>query len=278
MIFCSKGNNGLIRALFLAVALLLAFSAAASAEDRLRMSTTTSTQDSGLLKVLLPPFEKKYHCKVDVIAVGTGQALKIAGQGDVDVVLVHARKLEDKFVAAGYGVNRRDVMYNDFVIIGPASDPAGISHAKTAVEALRMIARKQAPFVSRGDESGTHQKEKEIWQAAGIKPAGKWYDSAGQGMGAVIMMATEKRAYTLADRGTYNAFRHGKTDLKTLFQGEKGLFNPYGVIAVNPKKYPHVNYELAMRFIDCITGPEGQGIIAGYRAYGDPVFFLFKKK
>ncbi len=273
-----RENNRFIRAFFLVITLLLALSTAAGAEERLRMSTTSSTQDSGLLKVLLPPFEKKYHCKVDVIAVGTGQALKIAEQGDVDVVLAHARKLEDKFVAAGYGVNRRDVMYNDFVIIGPASDPAGISHAKTAVEALRMIARKQASFVSRGDESGTHQKEKEIWQAAGIKPAGKWYDSAGQGMGAVIIMATEKGAYTLADRGTYNAFRHGKTDLKILFQGEKGLFNPYGVIAVNPKKYPHVKYELAMKFIDYITGPEGQGIIAGYRAYGDPVFFLFKKK
>lgn len=269
-------DKSLVRTLFLAFTLLLALSATAVAEERLRMSTTTSTQDSGLLKVLLPSFEKKYRCRVDVIAVGTGQALKIAEQGDVDVVLVHARKLEEKFIAAGFGVNRRDVMYNDFVIIGPADDPAGIGHARTAAEALRMIARKGAPFVSRGDESGTHQKEKELWQAAGVKPAGKWYDSAGQGMGAVIMMATEKRAYTLADRGTYNAFRHGKTDLKILFQGEKGLFNPYGVIAVNPKKYPHVNYELAMRFIDYITGPEGQGIIAGYKAHGDPVFFLFK--
>ncbi len=269
--------NPMIR-LLLVLTAFLALCTTAGAEERLKMSTTTSTQDSGLLKVLLPPFEKENHCKVDVIAVGTGQALKVAEQGDVDVVLVHARKLEDKFVAAGFGVNRRDVMYNDFVIIGPSDDPAGITHARTAAEAMRLIAVKRASFISRGDESGTHQKEKEIWQAAGIKPAGKWYASAGQGMGAVIMMATEKRAYTIADRGTYNAFRHGKTDLRILFQGEKGLFNPYGVIAVNPKKYPHVHYDLAMRFIDYLTGPEGQKIIAGYKAYGDPVFFLFRKK
>lgn len=268
----------IFRSIALSMAACLVLIASAHGEEHLKLSTTTSTQDSGLLPVLLQPFEKENHCKVDVIAVGTGKALKIAEQGDVDVVLVHARKLEDKFVAAGFGVNRRDVMYNDFVIIGPAADPAGISHAKTAAEALKMIAEKQATFISRGDESGTHQKEKEIWQAAGIKPAGKWYNAAGQGMGAVIMMATEKQAYTIADRGTYNAFKHGKTDLKILFQGEKGLFNPYGVIAVNPKKYPHVNYALAMRFVNYITGPEGQGIIAGYKAYGDPVFFLFKKK
>jgi len=268
----------LIRLIMAALTVLSLFSTSALAIEHLRMSTTTSTDNSGLLKVLLPPFEKENNCKVDVIAVGTGKALKIGEQGDVDVVFVHARKLEDKFVADGYGVNRKDVMYNDFVILGPANDPAGIKGARTAAEALKMIAARQARFVSRGDESGTHQKEKELWQAAGIKPEGKWYQAAGQGMGEVIIMATEGRAYTLADRGTYNAFKSGKTDLKILFEGEKGLFNPYGVIAVNPKRHPHVKYELAMRFVDFVTGPEGQGIIAGYKVNGDPIFFIYGKK
>jgi tungstate transport system substrate-binding protein len=250
----------------------------AMAEERLRMSTTTSTENSGLLTVLLPPFEKKYGCHVDVIAVGTGRSLKLGEAGDVDVVFVHARKLEDKFVADGFGVNRRDVMYNDFVIIGPADDPAGIKSAKTAAEAFRRIAQKQQIFISRGDESGTHIKERELWEEAGIKPEGRWYRSAGQGMGEIIMMATEQRAYTLSDRGTYNAFKHGKTDLQVLYEGEKGLFNPYGVIAVNPQKFPHSNYALAMKFVDFVTGPEGQAIISGYKIYGEPVFFIYKGK
>ena len=263
--------------LLLALTILLTLCAGAGAEERLKMSTTTSTQDSGLLRVLLPPFEKENHCKVDVIAVGTGQAIKLGEAGDVDVVFVHARKMEDKFVADGYGVNRRDVMYNDFVVIGPKDDPAGVAKAKTAAEALKMIAAKQATFISRGDKSGTHIKEKELWQAAGAEPKGNWYVDAGQGMGPVITMATERQGYTLADRGTYNAFKGQKTNLVILFQGEKGLFNPYGVIAVNPRKFPHVKYDLAMRFVDFVTGPEGQRIIAGYKAHGEPVFFIYKK-
>jgi tungstate transport system substrate-binding protein len=267
-----------LRTVTITLAALTLLCQAASAEERLKMSTTTSTQDSGLLKVLLPPFEKKNDCKVDVIAVGTGQALKIGETGDVDVVFVHARKLEDKFVADGFGVNRKDVMYNDFVIIGPKGDPAGIATAKTAAEALKMISAKGATFISRGDKSGTHTKEKEIWQAASVEPKGGWYVEAGQGMGPVITMATERQGYTLADRGTYNAFKGKKTDLAILFQGEKGLFNPYGIIAVNPKKHPHVKYDLAMKFIDYIAGPEGQGIIAGYKANNEPVFFIYGKK
>jgi tungstate transport system substrate-binding protein len=261
---------------FIFTLLLAAAAYPCAAQELLRMSTTTSTDNSGLLNVLLPPFEKKYNCHVDVIAVGTGRSLKLGEAGDVDVVFVHARKLEDKFMAEGYGVNRRDVMYNDFVILGPADDPAGLKSAKTAAEAFQRIAETQQIFISRGDESGTHQKEREIWEAAGIKPQGKWYRSAGQGMGEVIMMATEQQAYTLADRGTYNAFKHGKTDLKIVFQGEKGLFNPYGIMAVNPQKYPHVKYGLAMKFIDFVTGPEGQAIIAGYKISGEPVFFTYK--
>lgn len=267
----------LLRTLTAILTITLTLCSAAGAEERLRMSTTTSTENSGLLKVLLPPFEEKCGCKVDVIAVGTGKALKLGEAGDVDVVLVHARKAEDKFVADGFGVNRKDVMYNDFVLLGPAADPAGVKGAKSAAEALAKIAEKKAPFISRGDESGTHQKEKELWQAAGVKPAGAWYVEAGQGMGEVIVMATQKQGYTLADRGTYNAFKKDKTDLKIVFAGEKGLFNPYGVIAVNPQKFPHVKYDLALKFIDYITGPEGQKIIADYKVDGEPIFFVYKQ-
>jgi tungstate transport system substrate-binding protein len=263
------------RVLLTAIVAVALYCAPALAQQRLRMSTTTSTENSGLLKVLLPPFERENNCHVDVVAVGTGAALKLGETGDVDVVFVHARQLEDRFVAAGFGVNRRDVMYNDFVILGPANDPARVRGAATAAEAFRRIAAAQARFISRGDESGTHQKEKELWEQAGIKPEGKWYESVGQGMGEVIMMSTEQRAYTLADRGTYNAFRHGKTDLAIVFQSEKGLFNPYGVIAVNPQKFAHVNYALAMKFIEFVTGAEGQRIIANYKVGGDPIFFVY---
>jgi tungstate transport system substrate-binding protein len=248
------------------------------AAPRLRLSTTTSTENSGLLGILLPPFEKKCGCQVDVIAVGTGKALKLGEAGDVDVVLVHARPLEDRFVGDGFGVNRRDVMYNDFVIIGPEGDPADIRHARTAADALRRIALAQLPFISRGDESGTHEKELEIWRTAGINPQGRWYRSMGQGMGEAIIMATELRAYALSDRGTYIAFKQGKTDLKILFEGEPGLFNPYGVIAVNPKKFPGVKFDLSMMFIDFITGREGQALIANYRVGGEPVFFVSKSR
>ncbi len=248
----------------------------ARAEERLRMSTTTSTENSGLLSVLLPPFEKKYGCKVDVVAVGTGKALKLGEAGDVDVVFVHARSLEDKFVASGFGVNRRDVMYNDFVLLGPPDDPAGVGKARSAPDAYRAIAGKGIPFISRGDESGTHQKEKEIWASAGIVPRGAWYIEAGQGMGEIITMATQKRGYTLSDRGTYIAFRK-KTDLVVLREGDKNLWNPYGIIAVNPKKHVHVKYDLAMKLIDFVMGPEGQSLIAGFKVAGEPLFFVYGK-
>lgn len=262
--------------LLVTIMLLLSLTSTSFALERLRMSTTTSTENSGLLHVLLPPFEKQNNCKVDVISVGTGKALKLGESGDVDVVLVHARTLEDKFVADGFGVNRKDVMYNDFVVIGPVGDPAQVKGSKTTADAFVKIAKNEAPFVSRGDESGTHQKEKEIWQQTGMKPfSGAWYVEAGQGMGEVIIMATEKKAYTMADRGTYNAFKKAKTDLVIVFDGEKGLFNPYGVIAVNPQKHPHVKYDLALKFIDYITGDEGQKIIADYTVDNDPIFFIY---
>ncbi len=259
------------------VLFLLALAAVpARAEERLRMSTTTSTENSGLLVTLLPPFERKCGCKVDVVAVGTGKALKLGEAGDVDVVFVHARSLEDKFVAAGYGIDRRDVMYNDFVLLGPPDDPAGVGKTSSAPDAFRAIAATGSPFVSRGDESGTHQKEKEIWAAAGVAPRGAWYVEAGQGMGEVITMATQKRGYTLSDRGTYVAFRK-KTDFVVLRQGDRTLWNPYGIIAVNPKKHPHVKYGLAVKLIDFVTGPEGRSLIAGFKVDGEPLFFVSGK-
>ena len=247
----------------------------ALAGQRLKLSTTTSTENSGLLYVLLPPFEKMFNIEVDVIPVGTGKALKLAENGDVDVTMVHARSLEDKFVDEDYGVNRRDVMYNDFVIIGPKSDPAGIKGAKTAAEAFKLISQNKATFISRGDRSGTYVKELNIWEKAGIKPSGTWYLEAGKGMGDVLIMANEKMAYTLTDRGTYLAFIGGKKiELPVLFEGDPFLFNPYGIIAVNPAKHPHVNYIKAMALIGWITSPDGQKIIKdfGKSKFGQPLF------
>jgi tungstate transport system substrate-binding protein len=236
------------------------------------MSTTTSTENSGLLRELLPPFEKANNLKMDVIAVGTGKALKLGENGDVDVVFVHARKAEDKFVADGYGVDRKDVMYNDYVIVGPSTDPDGLKDAKTAVDAFKRLAEGKADFISRGDDSGTHKMEKQLWKAAGIEPKGPWYIEAGRGMGAVLQMAFDKKGYALADRGTFIAYE-SKIDSKIVFQGDKALFNPYGVIAVNPKKHASAKYDLAKKFIDYVTGPEGQKIIADYKISGKQVFF-----
>ncbi|HUL40939.1 MAG TPA: substrate-binding domain-containing protein [Burkholderiales bacterium] len=237
----------------------------------IRLATTTSTENSGLLKFLLPKFEAQYGAKVRVIAVGTGNALKLGENGDVDVVMVHARPSEDKFVAAGYGVNRRDIMYNDFIIVGPANDPAKIAGTKDAVAAFKKIAETRSEFISRGDDSGTNKKEKIFWEEAGITPKGDWYISAGQGMGAVLTMAGERQAYTLTDRATYSTFR-AKTGLTALVEGDPKLFNPYGVIAVNPKRYPDVNYLGAMAFIAWLTSPEGQKEIGSYTLNGLQLF------
>ncbi len=264
-----KARLSLITILFLALYLLLSPSHL-HAETRLRMSTTTSVEDSGLLKMLLPPFEKMNDVKVDVIAVGTGQALKLGENGDVDLVFVHAKEAEEEFVAKGFGVKRYEVMYNDFIIIGPKGDPAGII-GNDAARALKMIAEKKSPFISRGDESGTHKKEKKIWDLAGIKPSGSWYLETGQGMGATIQVATEKQGYCLTDRGTYLAFEK-KTDLITLLEGDERLLNIYGIIAVNPKKYAHVKYDLAMELIEWVTSPEGRRIISEYKKDGKALF------
>jgi tungstate transport system substrate-binding protein len=210
--------------------------------------------------------------KVDVIAVGTGKAIRLAENGDVDVILVHDRAREDKFVADGHGVSRRGVMHNDFVVLGPEVDPAGIAGSRDAVKAFRAIAAARAPFVSRGDESGTHAKEKAIWKAAGIAPAGAWYLEAGQGMGATLTVASEKQAYVLADRGTFIAYR-AKIDLVVLCERDPRLDNPYGIIAVNPDRHKHVHHAAAIKLIEYITSPEGQKIIADFKKDGQPLFF-----
>ena len=248
------------------------FCSPVAAETHLRLATTTSTENSGLLAVLLPPFEKANDCKVAVIAVGTGKALKLGETGDVDVVLVHARSREDAFVDAGFGVNRRDVMANDFIIVGAPQDPAGLQGTKDAPAAMAKIAGAQATFVSRGDQSGTHTREKQLWTLAGIQPAGNWYLEAGRGMGEVLTMADERQGYTLTDRGTYIAYQT-KVDLQIMVEGDERLFNPYGVIAVNPERHPHAQYPLAMKFIDFLTSPEAKTIINGYRIGGQQLFF-----
>ena len=239
---------------------------------RLRLATTTSTDNSGLLGQLLPEFTQDTGYTVDVIGVGTGAALSLGEKGDVDVVLVHARAREDEFVAAGFGVERKHVMYNDFVVLGPAADPAGISDAESSAEAFRLIAESGADFVSRGDNSGTHFKELEIWTVAGITPAGSWYKEAGQGMGAVITMADDMQGYTLADRGTFIAMKE-TIELKVDFDGEASLFNPYGIIAVNPKRHPHVNFDGAMALIDWIVSERGQRLIEQFTRGGDQLFY-----
>jgi tungstate transport system substrate-binding protein len=238
------------------------------------LATTTSTENSGLLAYILPDFEQQYDVQVDVIAVGTGQALEMGENGDADVLLVHARAREDAFMEAGHGVRREDVMYNDFVIVGPEADPASIQGMTDAAEAFAASAAAEAPFVSRGDDSGTHTKEKAIWAAAGIEPAGDWYIAAGQGMGAVLTMADEQEAYTLSDRATYLARTLEGTEMVILVEGDPILFNPYGVIAVNPDKGEHIKADLANTFIDWLISVDTQETIGqfGEDAFGMPLF------
>lgn len=239
--------------------------------SRLRLATTTSTENSGLLYEILPPFENMFNVKVDIIAVGTGKALKLGENGDADAVLVHAREAEDAFLKAGFGVNRRDVMYNDFVIVGPQEDPAHIRGLKDAAEAFGKIAKKKAPFASRGDDSGTHNKELSIWAATKTVPSGRWYIESGQGMGPTLQIANEKRAYCLTDRGTFLAFKD-KIDLSILCEGDEKLFNPYGVIAVSPNRHAGVNYVYAMVFIGWLTSPECQKMIGDFRKSEEVLF------
>ncbi|MDF2547440.1 MAG: tungsten transporter substrate-binding protein [Anaerosolibacter sp.] len=247
-------------------------------ESSMVLATTTSTQDTGLLDVLIPAFDKKYDVKTKVVAVGTGEAIEMGKQGNADVILVHARKSEDEFVASGYGVNRKDVMYNYFFLVGPQNDPAMVEDTKDAESAMKKIAYAKTKFVSRGDQSGTHKKELAIWDKYNLKPQGnKWYIESGQGMGATLTMASEMGAYTLVDSGTWYKFVD-KVDLKVVLQGEPVLFNPYGIIAVNPEKYSNLSKNAAAAFIDFITSDEGQKIIGDYKANGKQLFIPDAKK
>ena len=258
-----------------AVSLLVPVTAARADDPFILVQSTTSTENSGLFKYLLPLFKQKTGIDVRVVAVGTGQALKNAERGDGDVVLVHAKAAEEKFVADGFGVKRIEVMYNDYVVVGPASDPAGIAGSKDVVEAMRKIAAAKAPFASRGDDSGTHKAELDVWTAAGIDVAagnGDWYRLTGSGMGPTLNMAAGMGAYALADRGTWISFKN-RGSLAIVVEGDKRLFNQYGVMLVNPEKHPHVKAKEGRRFIDWLTGVEGQTAIKGFKIDGEQLFF-----
>jgi len=242
-------------------------------DTRLILATTTSTDDSGLLDAILPDFEEQTGYEVDVVAVGTGQALALGEAGDADVLLVHARAREDAFVESGNGTQRYDVMFNDFVIIGAEDDPAGIAGGDDAVDALTAIAEVEADFISRGDDSGTHTKELNIWVEAGIEPEGDWYQEAGQGMGAVITIANELGAYTLSDRGTFIARSSEGLDLIVLVDGDPLLANPYGVIPVNPETHSDVNFGDTQAFVNWLTAIKTQEAIAAYQVNGQQLFF-----
>ncbi|MBI2586178.1 MAG: substrate-binding domain-containing protein [Rhodospirillales bacterium] len=244
-------------------------------EKSIIVQSTTSTQNSGLYKHLLPIFEKKTGIKVHVVAVGTGQAIKNAANGDGDVLLVHAESAEEQFVKDGWGVERFDLMYNDYIVVGPPADPAKVGGMKDAKEAFKKIAAAQAPFVSRGDNSGTHKAELQLWKAAGVDPkkaSGKWYREAGSGMGAALNTGVGMGAYVLTDRGTWISFKN-KGDFKIQVEGAKDLFNQYGIMLVNPKKHPKVKAKEGQAFIDWLLGSEGQKAIADFKLAGRQLFF-----
>ncbi|HSI00695.1 MAG TPA: substrate-binding domain-containing protein [Reyranella sp.] len=261
-----------------AVSLLAAMAlvAPAAAQDKsIIVASTTSTQDSGLFGYILPLFKARTGITVKVVALGTGQALDTARRGDADVVFVHAKPEEEKFVAEGFGVKRHAVMYNDFVLVGRKVDAAGVARSKGVVAALRLIREKELPFISRGDRSGTHLAELKLWREAGIdieREKGAWYKSIGQGMGAALNTAAASHAYVLADRGTWLSFRN-KAELAVVVEGDKRLFNQYGVILVSSARHPHVKNNLGRQFIDWLTSPEGQADIANFRINGEQLFF-----
>jgi tungstate transport system substrate-binding protein len=258
------------------VALSMCFSISAAAQQRfITVASTTSTEQSGLFRHLLPAFEQKTGIQVRVVALGTGQSLDMGKRGDADVVFVHAKPLEEKFVAEGFGVKRFEVMYNDFILVGPKSDPAKVGGTKDIVVGLQKIKAAQAPFASRGDKSGTHFAELQLWKAAGVdiaKDKGPWYRDTGSGMGPTLNTAAGMNAYALTDRGTWLSFKN-RADLVISVEGDQRLFNQYGVILVNPAKHAHVKKELGQAFIDWIVSAEGQGHIATYKIGGEQLFF-----
>jgi tungstate transport system substrate-binding protein len=270
----------MLRRLFLALIAAAGLAAAGglsaqAAEKSILLQSTTSTKNSGLFEYLLPKFTEKTGIAVNVVAVGTGQALKNAENGDGDVVLSHAKSAEEKFVADGFGVKRVEVMFNDFIIVGPKADPARIAGGKDAVEAMRKIAAAGAPFASRGDDSGTHKAELKLWKDAGVDPkaaSGQWYRETGSGMGATLNAAAGMGAYTLTDRATFASFAN-RQDMATLVEGDRRLYNQYAAILVSPAKHSHVKAAEGQAFIDWLVSPEGQTAIAGFRVDGEQVFF-----
>jgi tungstate transport system substrate-binding protein len=267
----------LLRRFLIAVAASVIFAASASAQDKsIVVSSTTSTQDSGLFGYILPLFKAKSGIDVKVISQGTGQALDTGRRGDSDVVFVHARPQEEKFVADGFGEKRHAVMYNDFILVGPGSDPAGVKGSNDIAAALKAIKDKAADFISRGDKSGTHSAELALWKVAGIDVAGAdkgpWYKEIGQGMGAALNTASASNAYVLADRATWLSFKN-RGDLQVAVEGDKRLFNQYGVMLVNPAKHSHVKKEFGQQFIDWLVSPEGQNAIADYKINGEQLFY-----
>ncbi len=266
------------RGLFGILLMTLALSAASPAswaQNFITVASTTSTEQSGLFKHLLPAYEKKTGVQVRVVALGTGQALDMARRGDADVVFVHAKSAEEKFIAEGHGVTRLPVMYNDFVLVGPKSDPAKVAGGKDIVEALRKVKSQAAPFVSRGDRSGTHMAELALWKVAGIdiaKDKGPWYRDTGQGMGPALNTASSMNGYILTDRATWISFKN-RGDLAIVVEGDKRLFNQYGVILVNPERHKHVKKDMGQAFIDWVVSPEGQNAIADYKIGGEQLFF-----
>ncbi|MGY6411995.1 MAG: substrate-binding domain-containing protein [Alkalilacustris sp.] len=252
------------------LALLVALPAAA--QEFITVASTTSTENSGLFDHILPIFQEETGIEVRVISQGTGQALETGRRGDADVVFVHARAQEEAFVAGGYGLQRFDVMFNDFIIVGPGDDPAGVRATAEAAAAMAAIAGAEAPFASRGDDSGTHVAEMAVWAVAGIEPAGSWYLSTGSGMGATLNTAAQVPAYALTDRGTWLSFQN-RGDLEIVFEGDPVLFNPYGIIRVNPDRHPHVKAEQGQAFIDWIISDAGQAAIASFTVNGEQLFF-----
>ncbi|MBC2696261.1 MAG: solute-binding protein [Desulfobacteraceae bacterium] len=294
-----KKNNLILKVILSLIAILLIYGVALGEDKIINMATTTSTQASGLLDVLLPELEKDTGIRVKVFAKGTGAAIRDGIDGNVDVIFVHAKKREEEFVKQSYGIKRYAVMHNDFVILGPSDDPAGIRGQSNAAAALAGIAKAEALFISRGDDSGTHTKEQALWKIAGVSlevrkteilKKGKkteicfvfpessmaWYISIGQGMGKTIIFADEKQAYTLSDRGTYIKYNYGRKesiDLEIMCEGDSFLNNPYGVIPVNPDRHPHVKYELAEKFANWLISPKAQSLIANYRLMGNQLFY-----
>lgn len=236
------------------------------------LGTTTSTYDSGLLDYLLPYFEEANNYEIKIVSLGTGAALELGKNGDCDVVLVHSRAAELQAVQEGYYVDRKEIMYNDFILVGPPDDPAGVKNTDNINDALNAIVQSGSSFVSRGDDSGTHKKELELWSKANLAPEGEWYVNAGSGMGDTLRMADEINGYTLTDRATYLSLKSG-LDLEIVFEGDPGLFNQYGIMAVNPEKHPHVDYEGAKKLIEFFASEEGQKLIEEYKPYGETLFF-----